>query len=105
MQVIKTSVFLKQAEGLFSAEAQKTLHTQLTLTPASGRVIAGSGGLRRLQWVADGGDKPQGVRLIYFWSGRHEKIILLYVYPKNVRGNLNVKQLRTVREFVEANYL
>lgn len=105
MQVIKTSIFARQAERLFSAEADKNLLTQLTTTPASGRVIAGSGGLRRLQWVADGEDKPDGVRLIYFWSGRHKKIILLYVYPKNIRGNFSVKQLQIVRQYVEDNYL
>jgi len=62
--------------------------------PAAGKVIPGSGGLRKERWEAKGRGKRGGARIIYFWWMADEKILLLDIYAKNENENLTNAELK-----------
>ncbi len=60
----------------------------LAVHPGVGRVIPGSGGLRKVRWAARGRGKRGGLRLIYFWWMADDKILLLDIYAKSQQEDL-----------------
>jgi hypothetical protein len=80
------------------------LQIQLINKPDSGKVIRGSGGLRKLRWFARGHGKRGGVRIIYYRFGSQETLLLLFAYSKSEQDDLTPKQLRQLRKVVEGEY-
>jgi mRNA-degrading endonuclease RelE of RelBE toxin-antitoxin system len=71
------------------------------LNPQRGKVIRGSGGLRKIRWGISGKGKSGGVRIIYYWLLKKNIILMLLVYPKNEQDDLTSSQLKTLKSLVE----
>src|SRR5271163_3623117 len=80
---------LAQAQGL------------LLVRPEAGKIIPGSGGLRKLRVAAKGHGKRGGARIIYYWVVRRDRILLLDIYAKNEREDLTAAQLKQLRRLME----
>jgi hypothetical protein len=65
MVIIETKIFTRQVSVLLTDEEYAALQTTLVLNPASGLLIIGSGGLRKIRWRARGRGKRGGTRIIY----------------------------------------
>ena len=72
----------------------------LAVHPGAGKVILGSGGLRKLRWAAKGHGKRGGVRVIYFWWLAADQILLLDVYAKGKQEDLAVAEIEKLRRKV-----
>jgi hypothetical protein len=70
-----------------------------------GKIIKGSGGLRKLRWSAKGHGKSGGVRIIYYWFTTHGTILLLFAHAKNERDDLTREQLEQLRRAMEGEYI
>ncbi len=44
------------------------------------------------------------MRVIYYWAVKQERLLMLFMYPKNVRGDLTPAQLKVLRAIVEEEY-
>jgi len=53
---------------------------------------------------AQGRGKRGGVRVIYYWAVKQERILMLLMYPKNERDNLTAEQLKVLRRIIEEEY-
>jgi hypothetical protein len=73
----------------------------LILNPIKGKVIRGSGGLRKIRYGVSGRGKSGGVRVIYYWVFKRELLLMLLVYPKNEQDNLTSSQLKLLKTLVE----
>jgi len=104
MVIVETSVFTRQVSIALNDEEYHRLQVVLANRPDAGALIPGGGGLRKIRWGAKGRGKRGGVRLIYYWAVRHDKLLLLYIYPKNERENLTPHQIRMLRRIVEEEY-
>lgn len=69
--------------------------------PDTGSVIPRSGGCRKLRWAAQGRGKRGGVRVIYFLRLDPKQIVLVTIYAKNVREDIEPKLLRRLKELFE----
>jgi hypothetical protein len=69
--------------------------------PDAGDVIPHSGGCRKLRWATHGRGKRGGVRVIYFLHLGPRRIVLVTMYAKNVRENIDPKLLRRLKEIYE----
>jgi len=105
MVIIETPVFTKRLTAILSEETYRLLQMHLLNKPDSGKVIKGSGGLRKLRWFAKGHGKSGGVRIIYYWFAARDTILLLFVYAKNERDDLTPGQLEQLKRVVEEEYL
>jgi hypothetical protein len=104
MVIIETSVFTKQVTRLLDDEEYCLLQAVLVNRPDAGDIISGSGGLRKIRWGLGEHGKRGGVRVIYYWAVRQEKLVMLLLYPKNERDDLTKDQLKTLRRMIEEEY-
>ena len=66
--------------------------------PDAGDVIPGSGGCRKVRWSAEGRGKRGGIRVIYFVRVSLGQIVLVTLYAKNVRDNIEPVVLKRLKE-------
>lgn len=104
MVIIETPIFTKQVLAALSDDEYRHFQNMLLERPAAGKVIPGSGGLRKLRWAAEGRGKRGGIRVIYYWFTAQGTILLLFIYPKNVQANLTADQLKQLKKIVDEEY-
>lgn len=88
MVIVETKVFTRQVSALMTDEEYSALQTLLVLNPASGQLIIGSGGLRKIRWRGRERGKRGGTRVIYYWAVKQAQILMLLIYPKNEQDDL-----------------
>ena len=64
LRIEKTPVFDKHARGRLDDESLDDLEKTLTANPAAGKVMPGTGGLRKLRIAAPGRGKRGGFRVV-----------------------------------------
>ena len=72
----------------------------LAVHAPAGRIIPGSGGLRKIRWAGKGRGKRGGMRVIYFWWLADDRILLLDIYSKNEREDLSAAELDKLKRKV-----
>jgi len=82
-------------------EAYSSLQTHLAKYPDAGKVIPGSGGMRKIRWAGGGHGKRGGWRLIYYWWVAKDRISMLLVYPKSEQDDLSADQVKQLRKALE----
>jgi mRNA-degrading endonuclease RelE of RelBE toxin-antitoxin system len=103
MRFIETPVFTRRVQDLWSDDDYQ-LQLSLIMRPTRGPIIPRSGGLRKIRWHLKGKGKRGGVRVIYYWHEPSEIFSMLFVYQKNVAGDLTAQQVRTLRQLVEEEF-
>ena len=104
MVIIETPIFTKQVLAALSEDEYRHFQSMLIERPDVGKVVPGSGGLRKVRWAAEGRGKRGGIRVIYYWFTAQGTILLLFVYPKNVQDNLTADQLKQLKKIVDEEY-
>ena len=104
MKIIETSVFTKRLKVLLSNEDYRLLQNEIILNPGKGKIIRGSGGLRKIRWSISGKGKSGGVRIIYYWVKTKEIILMLLIYSKNEQDDLSIAQMKTLKSLVEKEF-
>jgi hypothetical protein len=104
MLIVETAVFTRQVVAALSDDAYRALQIALAERPDWGVRIPGGGGLRKTRWTAPGRGKRGGLRVIYYWAVSVDTIVMLFLYPKNVQGDLSTQQLRALRRIIEEEY-
>ena len=104
MVVVETSVFTRRVQTLLSDDEYHKLQVALAHRPQAGAIIPGSGGLRKIRWGVSDRGKRGGVRVIYYWAVKQERLLMFMLYAKNERTDLTAEQLSVLRQIVEAEY-
>lgn len=104
MRFIETSVFTRRILELLSDDEYRELQQFLLDFPNAGKLIPGSGGLRKLRWNVAGMGKRGGMRVIYHWAVQQDTILFLFAFRKNERDDLTPEQIRILRQIVEEEY-
>ena len=104
MVIIETQIFTRRIQDILPDEEYRLLQAQLVQRPDSGKIIPGSGGLRKLRWSASGRGKRGGARVIYYWFVSSEVILMLFAFHKNEQADLTPDQLKQLKKIVEGEY-
>jgi len=104
MVIVETSVFTRRVQALLPDDEYRKLQVVLARRPQAGAVIPGSGGLRKIRWGMLERGKRGGVRVIYYWAVKQERLLMLMIFAKNERTDLTAEQLSVLRQIVEAEY-
>ncbi len=100
MLFIGTSVFTKGIKRLLPDDEYSQLQRDLMLRPEAGRLIRGSGGLRKIRWNLPGEGKRGGLRVIYYFDPP-DTIYMLFPYKKTKQEDLTPQQLKTLKNLVK----
>ena len=84
MLFIETPIFTKLVTDLISDDEYRKIQLALVLRPEAGKIITGSGGLRKIRWKSGGSGKRGGLRLIYFWDVPEDRIYMLLIYNSSL---------------------
>jgi len=101
VEFIETPTFTRLIGKLMDDDEYAKLQLALALRPDWGKVIPGSGGLRKLRWAGSGRGKRGGLRVIYYWQTADDQIWLLVAYPKSERDDLSHDEIKQLRRLVE----
>lgn len=101
MKIIETTFFTKKINSYLTQEEYRSFQNELILNPEKGKVIRGSGGLRKVRFGIKGKGKSGGVRIIYYWISKRNILMMLLVYPKSEQDDLTSEQLKILKSLVE----
>ena len=101
MVFIETPTFTKRVLQLLDDEEYSVLQAHLANHPGAGKLIPGSGGLRKIRWAGGGHGERGGLRLIYYWWVAKDRISMLLVYPKSEQDDLSADQVKQLRKALE----
>lgn len=101
MVIIETPIFTRRIQDILGDDEYRLLQAQLVQRPDAGKIIPGSGGLRKLRWSASGRGKRGGARVIYYWFMSDEVILMLFAFSKNEQADLTPDQLKQLKKLVE----
>jgi len=100
MVIIETPIFTKLINNLMAEDDYREFQIMLIDQPDAGKIISGSGGIRKIRWSGSGRGKRGGTRLIYYWATNLDQLYMLFAYAKNERDDLTKDQLKTLQKMV-----
>jgi hypothetical protein len=74
----------------------------LARRPKAGRIIQGTGGLRKVRIARPGKGKSGGTRVIYYYHNEKKPILLLLIYAKADQENMTDAQKAQLKKHVDA---
>ena len=101
MEFIETSTFTKYLYDYLSEDEYLGLQSFLLQYPESGKIVRGSGGVRKIRWAISGKGKSGGVRVIYYFKKQNDEIWLLTIYSKNEVANIPTHILQQIKKEIE----
>lgn len=94
--------FDKQWSALgFTDKELKALQEELTINPAVGKVMKGTGGLRKHRFAFENRGKSGSARVCYVDFAVFEKIYLITVYPKSEKDNLSKEERNSIKTVIK----
>jgi mRNA-degrading endonuclease RelE of RelBE toxin-antitoxin system len=98
MEFIETSIFTKLVYTYLSDDEYVGLQWFLLKYPEAGKVVSGSGGVRKLRWAMTGTGKSGGVRVIYYFKKHENEIWMLTIYKKSEAETIPAHLLKRIAE-------
>lgn len=101
MEFIEATAFTKHIYEYLSEDEYLGLQGFLLQYPEAGKVVPGSGGVRKLRWAMGRKGKSGGVRVIYYFKRREDEIWLLTIYSKSEVENIPAHILRQIAQEIK----
>ncbi len=101
MKFIETSIFTKLIYTYLTDDEYVGLQGFMLKYPEAGKIVPGSGGVRKLRWSIAGKGKRGGVRGIYYFKKHEDEIWMLTIYGKSEMENIPAHILRQIAEEVK----
>lgn len=101
MVIVEYPGFTKTITQLMSDEDYRAFQNTLLKNPECGDLIPGTGGLWKVRWSLAGRGKRGGVRIIYYWWTRADRIYLVLAYPKNAQDDLTPAQAKWLADAIQ----
>ena len=100
--LVPIGTFEEKARKLLGKAGFDDLLEFLARRPKAGRIIEGTGGLRKARFARPGQGKSGGARVIYYYHNDTRPMLLLLIYAKADQDNLTDAQKAQLRKHVNA---
>ena len=98
---VETPIFSRLIYDYLDEDEYAAFQWTLAVRPDQGKIIPGSGGLRKMRWAVKGRGKRGGTRIIYYRQQKDGEIWLLTIYAKNEAENIPTHILKKIKEVME----
>jgi len=78
----------------------KELQESILINPQVGKVVQGTGGLRKVRFAINNQGKSGSVRVLYVDLVIYEKVYLIIAYGKNEKDNLSDSEKAEVKKLI-----
>ena len=99
--LVPIGTFEDKARGLLGDEGFEAMLELLARRPRAGRLIQGTGGLRKIRIAQPSRGKIGSTRVIYYYHNAHKPILLLLIYAKARQENLTAGQKTQLKKYVD----
>lgn len=99
--LVPIGTFENKARRLLGKAGFDELLEFLARRPKAGRIIQGTGGLRKVRIARPGRGKSGGARVIYYYHNEDKPILLLLIYAKTDQDNLTDAQKAQLKKHVD----
>lgn len=86
--------------GILDEEERGLIVDYLAYNPTGGKLIPGTGGLRKLRWASKGRGKRGGARIIYYFHNGAVPLFALTAHAKNQRADLSQADRNDFRRLI-----
>lgn len=100
--LVPIGTFEEKARRLLGKAGFEDLLEFLARRPKAGRIIQGTGGLRKVRFARPGKGKSGGARVIYYYHDDTKPILSLLIYAKSDQDNLTDAQKSQLKKNVNA---
>jgi hypothetical protein len=100
--LVPIGTFEDKARKLLGKAGFDDLLEFLARRPRAGRIIPGTGGLRKVRFARPGKGKSGGTRVIYYYHDNSRPVLLLLIYTKADQDNLTAAQKAQLKKHVDA---
>ena len=97
--IVEMPEYLRKSVKLLTDPQRLSIINYLASHPASGDIMQGTAGIRKLRWSAQGRGKSGGVRVIYYYHNESMPIFLLTVFGKGEKANLTSSERNELSKF------
>jgi len=104
MRIIETPIFTKRVLDTLSEEEYRHFQIKVISDPTAGKIIQGSGGIRKIRWFGSGRGKRGGSRILYYWYNEEGLLLMLFIFKKNEKDDLSKDQIKILKSIVESEY-
>jgi mRNA-degrading endonuclease RelE of RelBE toxin-antitoxin system len=104
MKIIETTIFTRRLKSILTDDEYRELQYELINNPKLGKIILGTGGLRKIRWRGSGRGKSGGSRVIYYWYSSEETILMLLIYKKKEQDDLSPEQHRILKKIINQEF-
>jgi hypothetical protein len=101
---VETRSFTDRAREFLTDDEFRVLQLLLAARPDTGRVIVGTGGIRKVRVGGGGHGRRGGLRVLYYWHPPTARILFLFVFAKKEQSDLTSAQRDALRRVVETEY-
>lgn len=98
---IETKLFTQLVKEYLSDDEYRELQQYIMKHPEVGKIIRGSGGVRKVRWTREGMGKSGGIRTIYYWAKARDQVYMLTMYSKTEKENIDKKTLAQIAKELE----
>jgi hypothetical protein len=98
---IETKLFTQLVKEYLIDDEYSELQQYIMKNPEVGKIIRGSGGVRKIRWAREGMGKSGGVRIIYYWAKARNQVYMLTMYIKSEKENIDKKTLAQIAKELE----
>jgi hypothetical protein len=85
----------------FNDEDIRCLEDELIERPDAGKVIPGTGGLRKLRWQRKGMGKRSGIRVLYVDFLKYEQLHFISLIKKSEKENISITDKKTISNLIK----
>ena len=100
--LVSIGTFESKARRLLGKTGFDDMLEFLARRPQAGKIIQGTGGLRKVRIARPGKGKSGGSRIIYYFHSDAKPILLLLIYAKVNQDNLTDAQKAELKNHVDA---
>lgn len=95
-------IFEKQWQGMgLNDDDLQSLQIELLKNPQLGKVIKGTGKLRKIRFAFGNKGKSGSSRVLYVDFVVAETIYLIFAYPKNEKDNLTDEERNSIKKLID----